>query len=105
MPSSFSKILGRNKLTLIVILIMGLGTVFVYRFVTREHQMRSFCSTLVQGSSPSQVRVQAEHHGYLVDTYKHGRHEIIADPNTLGRFACVVRFGHHGLVTARYQHH
>ena len=63
--------------------------------------MERFCETLAVGSSPAQVRSQAEERGYRVSSLLEGR-AIVHEPRSFGRFTCNLQFGPDGLVSSGY---
>ncbi len=105
LPDAKRRLIGRLLMGGMVLLMAGGIAVGFGPFFFAARHLPAFCESLAPGSSTGDVQSQAEEHGYEVEAADDGR-MLIEAPRMAGPqdspSACEVRFGPHGLESAKY---
>jgi hypothetical protein len=91
----------RLKPANVVLGLLFIGGIGYYLFT--GSQVQRFCAALPVGSSLVQVQELTVARGYHVGPLTDNR-AIIRNPQSVGRFFCVVNFGSNGLESTSYVH-
>ncbi len=82
-----------------------LGAVFyigVWPFIVGGSRMESFCRSLSNGFSVSEVASLAAKKGFRMNYLSKEQRALVHEPRSMGRFICVLEFREDRLVSAKY---
>ena len=74
----------------------------VWPFIVGGSRMESFCSSLSNGLSVTEVTSLATQKGYRLSRLSKEQRALVHEPRSMGRFLCVLEFRDERLVSAKY---
>jgi hypothetical protein len=97
--------MSRRKVIFSFLGIALLGAFFyfgLWPFIVGGSRMESFCSSLPNGLSVSEVASLAAQKGYRMGHLSKEQRALVHEPRSMGRFLCVLEFREERLVCAKY---
>ena len=91
----------KHASTVFMLIMLGGGIYLEWPFIVGQKHMKSFCQSLVAGSTLSQVQQDVATHGYQIVVGPDGT-GLIHDTRSFGRFLCQTHFQNEKLVRANY---
>jgi hypothetical protein len=97
--------MSRRKIIFSFLGIALLGAFFyigLWPFIVGGSRMETFCSSLSNGSSVTEVASLTAQKGYRLGRLSKEQRALVHEPRSMGRFICVLEFREERLVSAKY---
>ena len=97
--------MSRRKVIFSFLGIALLGAFFyfgLWSFIVGGSRMESFCNSLPNGLSVSEIASVAAKKGYRMGHLSKEQRALVHEPRSMGRFLCVLEFREERLVSAKY---